>query len=110
AWQTPNGYPDDAVRWTNVGALTQRLRFGIALAGNGIQGTRVELQKIVGDEIANGGKPIAAAELVDAIATRLLGKDLSKSTRDTAIAALGDDPNAARAVGLLLGSPEFQHR
>ncbi len=110
AWQTPNGYPEDASRWTNVGALTQRLRFGIALAGNGIPGTRVELQRVVGDEIANGGKSIAAAELVDAIATRLLGGKISKSTRDTAIAALGDDPNAARAVGLLLGSPEFQHR
>ena len=33
AWQTPNGYPEDAGRWTNVGALTQRLKFGIALAG-----------------------------------------------------------------------------
>ena len=110
AWQTPNGYPEDASRWTNVGALTQRLRFGIALAGNGIPGTRVELRRIVGDEIANGGQALAAAVLVDAIAARLLDKPLSKSTRDTAIAALADDPNAARAVGLLLGSPEFQHR
>ncbi len=110
AWQTPNGYPDDAIRWINVGALTQRLRFGIALAGNGIPGTRIELRKIVGDEIGNGQKALDAPELIDAIASRLLGAALSKSTRDTAVAALADDPNSARAVGLLLGSPEFQHR
>lgn len=137
AWQTPNGYPEEAGRWTNVGALTQRLKFGIALAGNTIDGTKVDLEKIVGAEVAYGGGSIPANELVDTIASRLLGKEVSAGTRDTVIAALGDvtpaassdqqavranvkdamaekdrkpDPRVARAVGLLLGSPEFQHR
>ncbi len=141
AWQTPNGYPEEAGRWTNVGALTQRLKFGIALAGNTIQGTAVDLAKLVGAEMAYGGGNAPANELVDTIAARLLGAGVSKGTRETIIAALGDvtpaatppdggdqqsiranvkdaladknrtpDPRVARAVGLLLGSPEFQHR
>src|SRR2546423_13209920 len=47
-YQTPNGYADVAEAWVNTGALLERLNFGLALASNRIQGTRVDLTKFTG--------------------------------------------------------------
>ncbi len=44
-FQAPTGYPDTAEDWVNTGALLERLNFAIALAGNRIPGTRVNLKE-----------------------------------------------------------------
>src|SRR5215213_2918110 len=44
-FQTPNGYSDAADAWVNTGGLLERMNFGLALANNRVQGTKVSLAK-----------------------------------------------------------------
>src|SRR5688572_4448677 len=46
-YQAPTGYSDAAETWVNTGGLLERMNFGLALAGNRIAGTRVDLAPIV---------------------------------------------------------------
>src|SRR4029078_11286543 len=48
-YQTPNGYSDTAESWVNTGCLLERMNFGVALAGNRIPGTKVDLAPIAKD-------------------------------------------------------------
>jgi uncharacterized protein (DUF1800 family) len=111
----PTGYPEHAAPWVNAGALVGRLNFALALASNRVRGTEVDVMSLVPQPA-----PPDTAALVDALALRLLYEPLSPQTRATLLAALepGEDERMAdgevrpvdvrRAVGLLLGSPEFQ--
>jgi uncharacterized protein (DUF1800 family) len=49
-FQTPNGYSDAAESWVNTGGLLERMNFGLALANNRVQGTRVSLSKVNGEQ------------------------------------------------------------
>ncbi|WP_224247229.1 DUF1800 domain-containing protein [Hyalangium gracile] len=111
----PTGYPEHATPWVNAGALVTRLNFALALSANRVRGTAVEVMGL-----APGAKASDAGALVDSLALRLLYEPLSPQTRTTLLAALdpGDEGrmpdgevrpvDVRRAVGLLLGSPEFQ--
>jgi uncharacterized protein (DUF1800 family) len=111
----PTGYPEHAAPWVNAGALVVRLNFALALASDRVRGTDVEVMKLVPTPA-----PTDTGVLVDALALRLLYEPLSDQTRATLLAALepGEDERMSdgevrqvdvrRAVGLLLGSPEFQ--
>ena len=120
---TPDGWPDDANTWMNTGAILQRIRFGIDVAGGRIPGIRVA-------EIASAS-PEAR---VDSVISLVLHGEASTETRsilltgvnplaarDTTSASgsiLMSTPNADRGgplgyaalVGLAIGAPEFQRR
>jgi uncharacterized protein (DUF1800 family) len=103
-FQTPNGYSDAAENWVNTGALLERMNFGVALAGNRIPGTRVDLAKLSAQD---------KSKLIDESLKLVVAGDISTSTRETLMKQI-DEANAsdttAKVVGLILGTPEFQRQ
>ncbi len=71
-YQAPTGYPDMAEDWVNTGALLERLNYAIALAGNQIPGTRVDLKGYDGKD---------KSALLDKTVATVLNNDISPSTR-----------------------------
>lgn len=113
--QPPTGYADTAENWVNTGALLERMNFALALAANRIPGTRVNLSSLVPD--ANS---VQATELIARYAKLLLRGELSPQSRATIDKSLNEQMlakndgskavEAAKVVGLILGSPEFQRQ
>ena len=103
-FQTPNGYSDAAESWVNTGGLLERMNFGLALAGNRIQGTRVDLAKLSAQD---------KSKLIDESLKMIVAGDISPATRETLMKQI-DEKNAkdtvATTVGLILGTPEFQRQ
>jgi uncharacterized protein (DUF1800 family) len=104
-YQAPTGFPDRASQWTSSGTLVERLNFGVALAGNRIQGTRVNLMQLT-------EAPTESDRAVDQAVRILLAGDVSESTRTIVIDQVrsSTEPAVVKAFALLLGSPEFQKR
>ncbi|MGH9793973.1 MAG: DUF1800 domain-containing protein [Candidatus Acidiferrales bacterium] len=116
--QPPTGYSDKSEAWVNTGALLNRLNFALALAGNRLRGTRVNVASLLGSSAASS----AERALEQAIEIFLAGQ-ISEQTRATLAKQLSD-PQVTRATlddrvqrvdagviaGLVLGSPEFQRR
>ncbi|HVF61581.1 MAG TPA: DUF1800 domain-containing protein [Thermoanaerobaculia bacterium] len=107
AYSAPTGFPDRADAWVNTGSLLNRMNFGLQLASGGVRGVRFDLAALAG-----GREPATREEAVALYAPLLLpGRAL-----DGVIATLkptADDPELAarvEAVGVILGSPEFQRR
>jgi hypothetical protein len=116
--QPPTGYSDKAEAWVNTGALLNRLNFSLALAGNRMRGTRVDIAALLGPEGA--ADPRVGLERAIQV---LLGNQASPQTRSTLekqlsdphmIQAKLDDPvkqiDLGVIAGLVLGAPEFQRR
>jgi uncharacterized protein (DUF1800 family) len=113
--QPPTGYPDTAEHWVNTGALLERMNFALALASNRIPGTRVNLNAITPEVNA-----LPPGQLVDRYARLLLRGELSPQSRATIDRTLNEQTlaknngagtvDAAKVVGLILGSPEFQRQ
>jgi uncharacterized protein (DUF1800 family) len=116
--QPPTGYSDKAETWVNTGALLNRLNFSLALAGNRMRGTHVDVAALLGQDAA--ADPRSA--LGRAIQV-LLSNQASPQTRTTlekqladpqVIQAKLDDPvkqiDLGMVAGLVLGAPEFQRR
>ena len=103
-FQTPNGYSDAAENWVNTGALLERMNFGLALASNRIPGTQVNLAKLTAQD---------KSKLIDESLRLVVAGDISASTRETLMKQI-DEANAsdtaAKVVGLILGTPEFQRQ
>lgn len=102
-YQAPTGYPDTAADWVNSGALLKRMNFAIALAGNRIPGTRVDLAQL--------GSASAARGLLETGLLRWLGEAVAAATRDNLLARLQQPlPEAslaeADAEDAMLGSDE----
>lgn len=102
-FQTPNGYSDAAESWVNTGGLLERMNFGLALAGNRVQGTKVDLTKLVTE---NSDKN----KLVDASLRTILAGEVSPATKQTLLKQLDQTDPLAKVVGLILGTPEFQRQ
>jgi uncharacterized protein (DUF1800 family) len=116
--EPPTGYSDEADAWVNTGALLSRMNFSLALTSNRIRGVAVNTDTLFGNDTS--ANPHAA---LDHAILLLLGGPASPETRDTLEKQL-DDPQILRAslddpvksvnvsmiAGLVLGSPEFQHR
>jgi uncharacterized protein (DUF1800 family) len=98
-FQTPNGYSDAAESWVNTGGLLERMNFGLALASNRVQGTRVSLVK-------NGEQ----AKVMDEYLKTLLAGDISAATREALLKQLEPSDPVTKVVGLILGTPEFQRQ
>jgi uncharacterized protein (DUF1800 family) len=89
-FQTPNGYSDSAESWVNTGGLLERMNFGLALAGNRVPGTRVNLNRLTD---TTRGEPIDKEKVMDTLVSAILGGDMSAATRETLLRQL-DQPAA----------------
>jgi uncharacterized protein (DUF1800 family) len=116
--QPPTGYSDKAETWVNTGALLNRINFATQLSSNRMQGSRVDLGKLFGEEAM--ADPQAT---LDRALQLFLSGQVSPQTRATlekqlsdpqVLRATLDDPvrsvDAGVIAGLVLGSPEFQRR
>jgi uncharacterized protein (DUF1800 family) len=99
-FQTPNGYSDAAQSWVNTGGLLERMNFGLALANNRVQGTKVSLAKTTGEQV----------KVMDEYLKTILGGEISSATRETLLKQLEPSDSATKVVGLILGTPEFQRQ
>jgi len=99
-FQTPNGYSDAAESWVNTGGLLERMNFGLALANNRVQGTRVSLSQTNGEQ----------AKVMDEYLKTLLAGDISAATREALLKQLEPSDPPTKVVGLILGTPEFQRQ
>ena len=99
-FQTPNGYSDAAQSWVNTGGLLERMNFGLALANNRVQGTKVSLAKTSGEQ----------AKVMDEYLKTILAGEISAATRETLLKQLEPSDPATKVVGLILGTPEFQRQ
>ena len=100
-YQAPTGYSDAAETWVN-GGLLERMNFGIALAGNRIAGTKVDLAPIVKE---NPDKK----KLVDESLKLILARRVCRNQRDVAEAG-GPVRSDHESSGLDTGTPEFQRQ
>ncbi|MEP6707635.1 MAG: DUF1800 domain-containing protein [Pyrinomonadaceae bacterium] len=78
-FQTPNGYSDVAENWVNTGSLLERLNFGLSLASNRIPGTRVNLERFVGD---TAGKSVDKNRIMDRFLNIIVQGDISQKTKE----------------------------
>ena len=104
---SPAGYPERQSDWVNSGALLARMNFAVALASGNHEGTDVDLDCVVAAVADHGA-------LVDSIDDQVLAGTMAANTRRVILEQIADlkDPRRARAlaVGLALGSPEFQRQ
>ena len=118
--QPPTGYAETSETWVNTGALLQRMNFALALSTNRIPGTRVNVQMLAG-----GSNSARSEEITDQVIRLLLNGEVSPQTRATLTKQLrgqsgnsemiatnnqNTNADAARIIGLVLGSPEFQRQ
>ena len=99
-FQTPNGYSDTAESWVNTGGLLERMNFGLALAGNRVQGTKVSLAKLDGDQ----------GKVLDEYLQTILAGEVSTTTKEALRKQLAQSDPPTKVVGLILGTPEFQRQ
>ena len=116
--QPPTGYSEDSSRWLSNATLLERMNFALALVGNRINGTRVEVGRFVATETAKDQK-----RLLDGLLAAFIHSEVSKETRDNLTKVLNDqrakaspakfdNRQANELIGgiaaLILGSREFQ--
>jgi uncharacterized protein (DUF1800 family) len=102
-FQTPNGYSDAAESWVNTGGLLERMNFGLALANNRIQGTRVDLSRLSSGDMNQ-------TKVMDESLKTMLAGEISVATRETLLKQLAQSDPVTKVVGLILGTPEFQRQ
>jgi uncharacterized protein (DUF1800 family) len=92
--QTPNGYSWLSEPWVSTGALVSRMNFALVLAGNRLNGTRVNWDRVPGEAgdaeptealTVNGGSETAQAK-EKVLEAMLLGQPVSDKTRATVLA------------------------
>ncbi|MEM1246594.1 MAG: DUF1800 domain-containing protein [Acidobacteriota bacterium] len=102
-YEAPTGFPDRSETWVNSGALLVRMNFGLELARGEVNGVRLP-QSLRQPPTAD-----TPAEMLEAVALQLLpGRDASSVTEP--LDGLLAEADLTKAVGLVLGSPEFQRR
>ncbi|MGH7575179.1 MAG: DUF1800 domain-containing protein [Longimicrobiales bacterium] len=109
----PTGYPASSEDWVNAGAMLNRMSFGLKVAGGGIRGMRVDGFALAGVERGRDAlQPERLGTLLDALLPGVPARELEDAIREDLVGRTGDGPGAqlARAVGLAIGSPEFQMR
>jgi len=110
AFAAPTGYPEQSTKWVNPGALIDRLNFALALTQQQVSDVKVEPKELAGKIDADHPQAV-----LDRLSDALLHGDMGASTAKTlAKNALPEGNNktvnVAKAVALILGSPEFQRR
>ena len=103
----PIGYPEAAEAWIDGGAMLQRMNLALALANGETRGVKIDVD-FLAQESGSG-------DMVDALAERLLpggGAERVAGLVRTDLAENAGESSSPteRALGLILGSPEFQRR
>jgi uncharacterized protein (DUF1800 family) len=122
----PTGFPTASEDWVNSGAMLNRMNFGLALGANRLDGVRTGTAAPAKDVAAveawvpgmlqqlMPGVPMA--KLQNTILTEMKKPVEIAPQQDGEMRARRNAPNApvreqaARALGLALGSPEFQRK
>jgi uncharacterized protein (DUF1800 family) len=103
----PTGYPEAQEDWVSSGALLARMNLAIGLAAGRLPGATLHLDRV----LPHG---LEGEALVDALDRAILGGVLGEHTRRVIAREIGDLPDSiarrALALGLALGSPEFQRQ
>jgi uncharacterized protein (DUF1800 family) len=110
----PIGHPETAEEWIDGGAMLQRMNLALELASGRTRGIEIDAAGLAtgaaGPETADGG------DSVEALVARLLPGGGSERVADVvrtdlvSASAASVQGSAERALGLILGSPEFQRR
>jgi uncharacterized protein (DUF1800 family) len=120
--QPPTGYSEDSSRWLSNATLLERMNFAVTLVSNKINGTRVDVTRLVAPNAVNDRD-----KLLDQLIAVLVHSDLSHKTRDNLESAVNEarakmtpaksDARASQkhnqqliggVAALILGSREFQ--
>ena len=96
-YQAPTGYPDTAESWVNTGALLERLNFALALVSNRIPGTRVDLERFVG-EAASSSRQVEQRRIVEQFLNSILRGEVSPRTKETLLRQLSAQDTAPIAA------------
>lgn len=105
-WPTPDGYPLLSAPW--MGNLQPRWQFALALAHNEIEGTQIDIPKLVQMSGARG-----INELTEKLSALILGGPLPPRAQDNLLASLNDVDETdlpAILIAGLIASPAFQWR
>ncbi|HEY0097682.1 MAG TPA: DUF1800 domain-containing protein [Pyrinomonadaceae bacterium] len=92
-YQAPTGYPDTSEHWVNTGALLERMNFALALVGNRINGTRVDLARFDGTGSTKAGAD--KSRLIEQFAAVILQGDMSERTKAALLKQLNEAAPAA---------------
>jgi uncharacterized protein (DUF1800 family) len=94
----PTGYPASSTAWTSSGALLSRMNFGLALGAGRVRGVSLD-------------SDLRAQSDARSLAARLLpGRDTRELVSAVHADAEANPGIAGRALGLILGSPDFQKK
>lgn len=101
----PTGWPERASAWVSSSALLARMNCALSLVDGRVPGLRPNL-------LSDLGLPIDPDALTDFLDHEILGGTMSATTRRTIhermlATSQGSDPRQT-AIGLVIGSPEFQ--
>jgi uncharacterized protein (DUF1800 family) len=129
-FQPPTGYSEDSSRWLSNATLLERMNFAVALTGNRINGTRVDVSRFVAPEVTAQMAYITKEgenALLNHLLALLIHSDVSKETRANLNRVLDDqrakliparyDERTAQknreqlvsgVAALILGAREFQ--
>ncbi|HEY7470736.1 MAG TPA: DUF1800 domain-containing protein [Gemmatimonadota bacterium] len=106
----PIGYPETAEAWIDGGAMLQRMNLALALASGAARGIEIDAGELTRDSAADGMVDALVARLLPGGETaRVAGLVTADLARPGTEGASPAEP-AERALGLILGSPEFQRR
>jgi len=108
----PTGYPSSSEDWVNSGAMLGRMNFAIALAGGRMDGIRFDGARFIGSGAAGltGDAWLEAmlGSLLPGVSLDALAAGIRADLEEQAQSGATRRALAARAIGLALGSPEFQ--
>jgi uncharacterized protein (DUF1800 family) len=85
-YQAPTGFPDKAQYWINTGSLLNRMNFGLALAGQKIPGTYINLSAI------NNNKEPESAEAALSVYAKLIMPERNIDATTKRLTPLISDP------------------
>jgi uncharacterized protein (DUF1800 family) len=124
----PTGFPAASEDWVNSGAMLNRMNFGLALAANRLEGVRIEANGKATGTSVEARVPVMLQQLMPGVNTAKLQNTILTELKKPVVVApeqanemanrrnARNAPNApvrdqaARALGLALGSPEFQRK
>jgi len=132
---TPDGYPDVGTSWLSNNDLLARFNFAVALMGNNIKGTKVDVNKLLPASESNSDLADRVAQMFLIVrpsagtltALQKLVTDTQNSAAPTSVPAAiptsgaqwtaktmstdnGRAQLTSRLIALALGSPEFQRK
>ncbi|MGH7553229.1 MAG: DUF1800 family protein, partial [Longimicrobiales bacterium] len=107
----PTGFPAASEDWVNTGAMLARMNFGLTFAA-GFDGVAVDYAGLLGESGAGTVESARLPRLLDELLPGANTEKLEAGIRADLESRAADSERAktSRALGLIIGSPEFQKR